>query len=73
MKHYAPGGNKVQKAIFNFKVMVKVTRSLTLVSLERVSHPKEIVLYNNPIENNIALYISAYFFPLFNSQVPCLT
>ena len=33
VKHYAPGGNKVQKAIFSFKV----TRSLTLVSFERVS------------------------------------
>ena len=30
---YAPGGNKVQKAIFSFKV----TRSLTLVSFERAS------------------------------------
>ena len=28
---YAPGGNKVEKAIFSFKVKVKVTRSLTLV------------------------------------------
>ena len=39
VKHYmyAPGGNKVQKAIFSFKVKVKVTRSLTLVSFERVS------------------------------------
>ena len=35
VKHNAPGGNKVQKAIFNFDV--KVTRSLTLVSFERVS------------------------------------
>ena len=34
---YAPSGNKVQKAIFSFKVKVKVTRSLTLVSLERAS------------------------------------
>ena len=34
---YAPGGNKVEKAIFIFKVKVKVTRSLTLVSFERVS------------------------------------
>ena len=34
---YAPGGNKVQKAIFSLKVKVKVTRSLTLVSFERVS------------------------------------
>ena len=34
---YAPGGNKVQKAIFSFMVRVKVTRSLTLVSFERVS------------------------------------
>ena len=32
---YAPGGNKVQKAIFSLKV--KVTRSLTLVSFERAS------------------------------------
>ena len=32
---YAPGGNKVKKAIFSFKVKVKVTRSLTLVSFER--------------------------------------
>ena len=37
VKHYAPGGNKVQKAIFSFKVKVKVTRSLTLVSFERAS------------------------------------
>ena len=37
VKHYAPGGNKVQKAIYSFKVKVKVTRSLTLVSFERVS------------------------------------
>ena len=37
VKHYAPGGNKVQKAIFNFKVKVKVTRSITLVSFERAS------------------------------------
>ena len=34
---YATSGNKVQKAIFSFKVKVKVTRSLTLVSFERVS------------------------------------
>ena len=34
---YAPGGNKVEKAIFSFKVTVKVTRSLTLVSFERAS------------------------------------
>ena len=34
---YAPSGNKVQKAIFSFKVKVKVTRSLTLVSFERAS------------------------------------
>ena len=33
---YAPGGNKVPKAIFSLKVEVKVTRSLTLVSFERV-------------------------------------
>ena len=44
VKHYAPGGNKVQKTIFSFKVKVfnlkvrvKVTRSLTLVSIERAS------------------------------------
>ena len=34
---YAPGGNKVQKAIFSFKVKVKVKKSLTLVSFERAS------------------------------------
>ena len=34
---YDPGGNKVEKAIFSFKVKVKVTRSLTLVSFERAS------------------------------------
>ena len=34
---YAPGGNKVKKAIFSFKVKVKVTRSLILVSFERAS------------------------------------
>ena len=28
---YAPGGNKVEKAIFSLKVNVNVTRSLTLV------------------------------------------
>ena len=32
---YAPGGNKVKKAIFSFKVKVKVTRSLTLVPFEK--------------------------------------
>ena len=39
VKHYmyALSGNKVQKAIFSFKVKVKVTRSLTLMSVERVS------------------------------------
>ena len=37
VKHYAPGGNKFQKAILIFKVKVKVTRSLTLVSFERAS------------------------------------
>ena len=37
VKHYAPGGNKVKKAIFSFKVKDKVTRSLTLVSFERAS------------------------------------
>ena len=34
---YAPSRNKVEKAIFSFKVKVKVTRSLTLVSFERAS------------------------------------
>ena len=29
-KHYAPSGNKVQKAIFSFKVKVKVTWWLTI-------------------------------------------
>ena len=37
VKNYAAGGNKVQKAIFSFKVKVKVTRSFTLVSFERAS------------------------------------
>ena len=37
MKHYTPAGNKVQKAIFSFKVKFKVTGSLTLVSFKRVS------------------------------------
>ena len=37
VKHYAHGSNKVYKAIFSFKVKVKVTRSLTLVSFERAS------------------------------------
>ena len=37
VKHDAPGGNKVQKDIFSFKVKVKVTKSLTLVSFERAS------------------------------------
>ena len=37
LKYYASGGNKVQKAILSFNVKVKVTRSLTLVSFERVS------------------------------------
>ena len=36
-QQYAPGGNKVQKDIFTFKVKVKVTRSLTLVSFKSVS------------------------------------
>ena len=35
MKHYAHGGNQVKKAIFSFKVKVKFTKSLTLVSFER--------------------------------------
>ena len=34
---YAPGGNEVEKAIFSFKVKVKVIRSLTLVSFVRAS------------------------------------
>ena len=34
---YAPGGNKVEKVVFSFKVKVKVTRSLTLVLFERAS------------------------------------
>ena len=39
VKHYmyAPWSNEVQKAIFNFKVKVKVTRSLTLMSFERAT------------------------------------
>ena len=37
VKRYAPGSNKVQKAIFSFNVKAKVTRSLTLVSFERAS------------------------------------
>ena len=37
MKQDVPGGNKVHKwDIFSIKVMVKVTRSLTLMSFERV-------------------------------------
>ena len=35
VKHYAPGGNNVQKD--NFSLRVKVKRLLTLVSFERVS------------------------------------
>ena len=34
---YAPGGNKVEKAIFSINVKVKITRTLTLVSFERAS------------------------------------
>ena len=41
VKRYAPGGNKVQKAVFSFKVKVKVTRSLILVSFERASLVKD--------------------------------
>ena len=37
VKHYAPGNNKVLKAICSFKVKVEVIRSLTLVSFERAS------------------------------------
>ena len=39
MKHYAPDSNKVKKPFFSIKVTVKVTRSLTLVSIERVCMP----------------------------------
>ena len=35
IKHYAPNSNKVWKSIISAKVIVKVTRSLTLVSFER--------------------------------------
>ena len=37
VKNYAPRGNKVQKAISSFKVKVKATRSLTLLSFERAA------------------------------------
>ena len=37
VKHYSMPRNKVQKAIFSFKVKVKATRSLTLVSFDRKS------------------------------------
>ena len=39
VKHYSmpPAATKLKKAIFSFKVKVKVTRSLTLVSFERAS------------------------------------
>ena len=37
VKHYAPNGSSMKKAIFSTKVKVKVTRSLTLVSFERAS------------------------------------
>ena len=39
MKHYSmpPAATKSKKAIFSFKVEVKVTRSLTLVSFKRAS------------------------------------
>ena len=39
VKHYGmpPAATKSEKAIFNFKVKVKITRSLTLVSFERAS------------------------------------
>ena len=39
VKHYSmpPAATKSKKAIFSFKVKVKVTRSLTLVSFERAS------------------------------------
>ena len=53
VKHYAPGDNKVQKAIFSFNVKVKVTRSLTLVSFERAS----LVEYSYPIWS---LYLSRF-------------
>ena len=39
VKHYSmpPAATKFEKAIFSYKVKVKVTRSLTLVSFERAS------------------------------------
>ena len=39
VKHYSmpPAATKSKKAIFSFKVKVKVTKSLTLVSFERAS------------------------------------
>ena len=39
MKHYSmpPAATQSKKAISSFKVIVKVTRSFTLVSFERVS------------------------------------
>ena len=39
VKHYGmpPAATKSKKAIFSFKVKLKVTRSLTLVSIERAS------------------------------------
>ena len=37
VKHHAPDSNKVQRDIFSFKVKVKVTKSLTLVSFKRAS------------------------------------
>ena len=39
VKHYSmpPAATKVQKGIFGFKVKVKVTKSLSLVSFERAS------------------------------------
>ena len=37
VKHYAHGGNEVQKTIFSQKIRVKVTRSSTLLSFEDAS------------------------------------
>ena len=39
VKHYSipPAATKSKKAIFSFKVKVKVTRTLTLLSFERAS------------------------------------
>ena len=57
VKHYAPGCNKVQKAIFSFKVKIKVTRSLTLVSFEGVCMPniKSLTLTVQKLEPRLKL------------------